>query len=60
MSSIFRLLRMGEQHFGLIIRKALLPSALDQLKKYAVVFSKVEFRQPEADSFRDFGQITHN
>ncbi|OZN24331.1 hypothetical protein CFY87_09730 [Actinobacillus seminis] len=56
MSSIFRLLCMGEQHFGLIIRKALLPSALDQLKKYAV-FSKVEFRQPEAAILGILGKL---
>ncbi|MDY4593879.1 MAG: folate-binding protein [[Pasteurella] aerogenes] len=55
LSSIFRLLRMGEQHFGLIIRKALLPIALDQLKKYAV-FSKVEFSLPEAEILGVLGE----
>lgn len=40
--SIFRVLRLAQNHFYLIIRKSLLPIALDQLKKYAV-FSKVSF-----------------
>ncbi|MFU2089141.1 YgfZ/GcvT domain-containing protein [Avibacterium avium] len=42
MSSLFRLLRENAEQFYLIIRHALLPSALDNLKKYAV-FSKVVF-----------------
>ncbi|PJG83946.1 hypothetical protein [Caviibacterium pharyngocola] len=42
MSSIFRLFRVTESEFYLIIRQELLTSALDQLKKYAV-FSKVTF-----------------
>ncbi|MBE2893612.1 tRNA-modifying protein YgfZ [Spirabiliibacterium falconis] len=40
--SIFYLIKCSEQHFYLLIRNHLLPSALDQLKKYAV-FSKVRF-----------------
>ncbi|MFZ7203321.1 YgfZ/GcvT domain-containing protein [Avibacterium avium] len=42
MSSVFRLLRENAEQFYVIIRHALLPSALDNLKKYAV-FSKVAF-----------------
>lgn len=56
MSSIFRLLRMGEQHFCLIIRKTLLPSALAQLKKYAI-FSKVEFDLPDAAILGILGEL---
>ena len=41
-SAVFRLVRVGEQRFYLLFRTALLPAALDQLKKYAV-FSKVGF-----------------
>lgn len=40
--SVFRLLRLEQNRFYIIIRKALLPAALIQLKKYAV-FSKVNF-----------------
>lgn len=40
--SIFRLIRLAKEQFYLLLRTALLPSALAQLKKYAV-FSKVEF-----------------
>ena len=42
MSSLFRLIRQDEQTFYMLLKSALLPSALDQLKKYAV-FSKVTF-----------------
>ena len=41
MSSLFRLIRQDEQTY-MLLKSALLPSALDQLKKYAV-FSKVTF-----------------
>ncbi|MFQ1022960.1 YgfZ/GcvT domain-containing protein [Avibacterium paragallinarum] len=51
MSSVFRLLRENAEQFYLIIRHALLPSALDNLKKYAV-FSKVAF---EAQDWQVFG-----
>ncbi|SMB85005.1 hypothetical protein SAMN05660772_02404 [Pasteurella testudinis DSM 23072] len=40
--SVFRLLRLSQTQFYLIIRSALLPAAFEQLKKYAV-FSKVSF-----------------
>ncbi|KGQ70368.1 hypothetical protein A1D23_10600 [Chelonobacter oris] len=40
--SVFRVLRLSQTQFYFIIRKALLPVALEQLKKYAV-FSKVTF-----------------
>ncbi|MFZ7142379.1 YgfZ/GcvT domain-containing protein [Avibacterium avium] len=46
MSSVFRLLRENAEQFYLIIRHALLPSALDNLKKYAV-FSKVTFEEQD-------------
>ncbi|MFZ7108332.1 YgfZ/GcvT domain-containing protein [Avibacterium avium] len=46
MSSVFRLLRENAEQFYLIIRHALLPSALDNLKKYAV-FSKVVFTEQD-------------
>ncbi|MFZ7200643.1 folate-binding protein [Avibacterium avium] len=46
MSSVFRLLRENAEQFYLIIRHALLPSALDNLKKYAV-FSKVAFAEQD-------------
>lgn len=46
MSSLFRLLRENAEQFYLIIRHALLPSALDNLKKYAV-FSKVAFAEQD-------------
>ena len=42
MSALFRLIRQDEQTFYMLLKSALLPSALDQLKKYAV-FSKVNF-----------------
>lgn len=42
--SVFRVLRLSQSRFYLIIRKALLPVALEQLKKYAV-FSKVSFTE---------------
>ena len=42
MSSLFRLIRQDEQTFYMLLKSALLPSALEQLKKYAV-FSKVTF-----------------
>ena len=42
MSSLFRLIRQDEQTFYMLLKSGLLPSALDQLKKYAV-FSKVTF-----------------
>ena len=42
MSALFRLIRQDEQTFYMLLKSALLPSALDQLKKYAV-FSKVTF-----------------
>ena len=41
-SALFRLIRQDEQTFYMLLKSALLPSALDQLKKYAV-FSKVTF-----------------
>lgn len=46
-SSIFRLIRLAEAQFYLFIRTALLPDALDQLKKYAV-FSKITFTPLDA------------
>lgn len=46
-SSVFRLIRLADEQFYLFIRAALLPNALDQLKKYAV-FSKVTFTQLDA------------
>ncbi|MFU2080374.1 folate-binding protein [Avibacterium endocarditidis] len=46
MSSVFRLLRENTEQFYVIIRHALLPSALDNLKKYAV-FSKVAFAEQD-------------
>ncbi|MGV6988318.1 tRNA-modifying protein YgfZ [Testudinibacter sp. P80/BLE/0925] len=42
--SVFRLLRLSQTQFYFIIRKALLPIALEQLKKYAV-FSNVSFSE---------------
>lgn len=42
MSALFRLIRRDEQTFYMLLKSELLPSALDQLKKYAV-FSKVTF-----------------
>ncbi|MFU2059663.1 YgfZ/GcvT domain-containing protein [Avibacterium volantium] len=53
MSSVFRLLRENAEQFYLIIRHALLPSALDNLKKYAV-FSKVTF---EAQDWQVIGLL---
>lgn len=44
--SILRVLRLTQNRFYIIIRKSLLPIALDQLKKYAV-FSKVSFNPVE-------------
>ncbi|MGC6405250.1 YgfZ/GcvT domain-containing protein [Bisgaard Taxon 45] len=41
-NSLFRLIRTATQTFYLLIKKGLLPTALEQLKKYAV-FSKVTF-----------------
>ncbi|URL03131.1 folate-binding protein YgfZ [Avibacterium sp. 20-126] len=46
MSSIFRLLRENAEQFYLIVRHSLLPSALDNLKKYAI-FSKVVFSEQD-------------
>ncbi|MGQ0286845.1 CAF17-like 4Fe-4S cluster assembly/insertion protein YgfZ [Pasteurellaceae bacterium 22721_9_1] len=43
-NSAFHLIRLSNEQFYLLIRSALLPLALDQLKKYAV-FSKVSFTQ---------------
>ncbi|PVX39193.1 hypothetical protein C8D76_10615 [Pasteurella langaaensis DSM 22999] len=42
MSSIFRLIRVEAEQFYMLVRTSLLPTALDQLKKYAV-FSKISF-----------------
>lgn len=42
MNAIFRLLKVDSERFFLLIKKDLLPSALDALKKYAV-FSKISF-----------------
>ena len=42
MNAIFRLLKVDSEQFFLLIKKDLLPSALDVLKKYAV-FSKISF-----------------
>lgn len=44
MNSFFRLVKFSSEQFWFIFETSLLPSALDQLKKYAV-FSKVTFRQ---------------
>ncbi|AWB53125.1 CAF17-like 4Fe-4S cluster assembly/insertion protein YgfZ [Pasteurella multocida] len=41
-NSLFRLIRTAPKTFYLLVKKGLLPTALDQLKKYAV-FSKVTF-----------------
>ncbi|MFQ1046458.1 CAF17-like 4Fe-4S cluster assembly/insertion protein YgfZ [Avibacterium paragallinarum] len=46
MNSVFRLIRANAEQFYLLIRHALLPSALDNLKKYAV-FSKVVFTEQD-------------
>ncbi|MFC0322860.1 tRNA-modifying protein YgfZ [Gallibacterium melopsittaci] len=46
MVSLFRLIKFSSQQFWFIFEKSLLPSALDQLKKYAV-FSKVSFMAKE-------------
>ncbi|QLB12274.1 hypothetical protein EV697_104125 [Bisgaardia hudsonensis] len=43
-NSLFRLYKVGEQQFYVVIRKNLIPFALTQLKKYAV-FSKVTFNE---------------
>ncbi|GJJ79825.1 hypothetical protein PcPA57_05450 [Pasteurella canis] len=43
-TSLFRLIRTEAQCFYLLIKKNLLPTALEQLKKYAV-FSKVSFTE---------------
>lgn len=42
-TSIFRLIRLNRHRFFLLIKRALLPSALAALKKYAV-FSKIVFQ----------------
>lgn len=42
MSSIFRLIRVETELFYMLLRTSLLPTALEQLKKYAI-FSKVTF-----------------
>ena len=42
MNAIFRLLKVSSEQFFFLVKKDLLPSALDALKKYAV-FSKVSF-----------------
>lgn len=42
LSAIFRLIRLSDEKFYMFVRTALLPTALDNLKKYAV-FSKVTF-----------------
>ena len=47
MTGIFRLIRVATEQFYLLVRTAQLPSALDQLKKYAV-FSKVTFTPLDA------------
>ena len=44
MNSLFRLIRASENQFFALILTALLPHAVDQLKKYAV-FSKVTFTE---------------
>ena len=44
MNSLFRLIRGGEQQFFALILNALLPHAIEQLKKYAV-FSKITFTE---------------
>lgn len=48
LSAIFRLIRRSEEQFYMLVRIALLPLALDNLKKYAV-FSKVTFSTLEAN-----------
>lgn len=47
MTGIFRLILLSTEQFYMLVRSALLPTALDQLKKYAV-FSKVTFTPVEA------------
>lgn len=42
MNAIFRVFKLSSTQFFLLVKKALLPSALEALKKYAV-FSKVSF-----------------
>ncbi|MDU8924669.1 folate-binding protein YgfZ [Pasteurellaceae bacterium LIM206] len=46
MNSLFRLIRAGRQQFLILIKKSLLPSALNDLKKYAV-FSKVTLAESD-------------
>ncbi|MBE2897080.1 tRNA-modifying protein YgfZ [Pasteurellaceae bacterium HPA106] len=48
--AVYWLVKFNEQHFALIVRKALQPKALQELKKYAV-FSKVTFNEREAALF---------
>ena len=47
MTGLFRLIRLSTEQFYLLVRTELLPTALDQLKKYAV-FSKVTFTPVES------------
>lgn len=47
MTGLFRLIRLSAEQFYLLVRRELLPTALDQLKKYAV-FSKVTFTPVES------------
>ncbi len=47
MTSIFRLIRIESDQFYVMIHHSLLPTGLDQLKKYAV-FSKVSFTELNA------------
>ena len=42
MNAIYRLFKVSSEQFFLLIKKDLLPSGLDALKKYTV-FSKVSF-----------------
>ncbi|MDG6881186.1 tRNA-modifying protein ygfZ [Phocoenobacter uteri] len=46
-SGLFRLYKVSEEYFLMIIHQNLLPESLDQLKKYAI-FSKVTFTEKEA------------
>ncbi|MBV7388505.1 tRNA-modifying protein YgfZ [Pasteurellaceae bacterium TAE3-ERU1] len=48
--AVYWLVKFSETHFALLVRKALLPQALQALKKYAV-FSKVTFTEREAALF---------
>lgn len=57
LSAVFRLIRLTEAQFYMFVRTALLPTALDNLKKYAV-FSKVTFTPLNAQLVGIIGENT--